>query len=1092
MKKSVSRENGATRAAGRPGFLARLLVPPLLGLALPALTLAEEINYSGPGSWPLAVNPGGELWVAETGGQYRPGAPDSIFPASFSGNAVTVTGLSGSGPYFIYGGIRLEPGEVADNTVAVSASSGFAAIGGVALDGDSHGHAVTVLDGAVAEWGVMGGITLAGDSYGNAIHMTGATAAAAGLGAGHTWEGEAYDNLVTMTDGLIIAEGVTAGSSSNGLVRDNKIEISGGHVKGEGTGSSFVFVGAGFAEDGEATGNRVDFSGGLIGNRAYEDALLTGAISLNGAVRNNTLAVSGGAVYGGGADAAFDPNIGMPLGVNGALTISGEAENNLLEISGGVVYGDIAGGLTFGGDAVGNKIDISGAAALTGGLAGGFTLEGLAADNLVNVAGGTINSPDGLVGGIAFSGDATGNSVNFSGGSLEGPAGAETLLAGGFTQGGKARNNTVAVSGGLVRGGEADLGQGLIGGLTMAGEASGNTLTISGGQTYGDMAGGLTFAGDAFGNTFNIAGGDLDGGYIGGVAVGFDLATMGVAAGDAYDNKLIISGGNIANGDHAVGGAAFMGGSAYRNTVDISGGVVDHPGGGIIIGGLAMLDAHDNSVNITGGAVNNMIVAGGATYAADRATVDNSVRLSGSPSLVNVDLYGGYYRHEPGYSPDVDPTGDRFSGNALKIWKYSGTSVGDIAGFQFYDFILPETLADGGTALVSTGTVSLGDGAGRSSQISINTAGGSPLAQGYAVTLIDAAVLDDADYTQTEAVGQYGALLDYRWTLSADYDRLEAVLTGLGAKPQTKALAEARLGGLTFVSQAADMVAGQGLANAVSSAQASAGLASFAAASAGKSKYKTGSHVDVDSSSFLIGLAKGFEAGAGRLTLGAFFEAGRGDYDSFNSFAGSSSVTGNGDADYLGGGLMGRYDSDGSSTGHFHAEASARFGQVKTDFASPNLSSLPISYEADSAYYGFHAGLGYVWSISGRADLDLYGQYLWTRQEGKAVILSTGDPVNFDDADSHRLRGGARLTYAVYENIKPYVGLAYEHELDGQASASLYGQALPTPELKGDTGIGELGLEIEAGNSVKIDLGLQGYAGQREGFSGSLGLKFEF
>ncbi|MDR2696616.1 MAG: hypothetical protein LBC79_09605 [Deltaproteobacteria bacterium] len=71
--------------------------------------------------------------------------------------------------------------------------------------------------------------------------------------------------------------------------------------------------------------------------------------------------------------------------------------------------------------------------------------------------------------------------------------------------------------------------------------------------------------------------------------------------------------------------------------------------------------------------------------------------------------------------------------------------------------------------------------------------------------------------------------------------------------------------------------------------------------------------------------------------------------------------------------------------------------------------------------------------MTDKAFLDLYAKYFWTRQEGDFVRLSTGDPVSFKGADSSRLRGGARFSYAINEYVSPYIGAPYEHEFDGKA-----------------------------------------------------------
>jgi hypothetical protein len=71
--------------------------------------------------------------------------------------------------------------------------------------------------------------------------------------------------------------------------------------------------------------------------------------------------------------------------------------------------------------------------------------------------------------------------------------------------------------------------------------------------------------------------------------------------------------------------------------------------------------------------------------------------------------------------------------------------------------------------------------------------------------------------------------------------------------------------------------------------------------------------------------------------------------------------------------------------------------------------------------------------------------------------------------------------------------LAWDHEFDGKVKATAYGRNLETPKLEGSTGVAELGISVTTGDSgFALDLGVQGYAGRREGVSGSLLLKYDF
>jgi hypothetical protein len=103
--------------------------------------------------------------------------------------------------------------------------------------------------------------------------------------------------------------------------------------------------------------------------------------------------------------------------------------------------------------------------------------------------------------------------------------------------------------------------------------------------------------------------------------------------------------------------------------------------------------------------------------------------------------------------------------------------------------------------------------------------------------------------------------------------------------------------------------------------------------------------------------------------------------------------------------------------------------------------------------------------------------------------------VTFEDADSSRLRLGTRLSRAFSERVSARVGAAYERDLAGAVRASVHGHSFRAPSLKGGTGVGELGLAIAPTAGLPLltlDLSLQGYAGEREGWSGNMAVKLEF
>jgi outer membrane autotransporter protein len=249
--------------------------------------------------------------------------------------------------------------------------------------------------------------------------------------------------------------------------------------------------------------------------------------------------------------------------------------------------------------------------------------------------------------------------------------------------------------------------------------------------------------------------------------------------------------------------------------------------------------------------------------------------------------------------------------------------------------------------------------------------------------------------------------------------------------------------------------------------------------------------------SVMAGLSWAAETDAGTLTIGGFAEYGNGSYDTYNSFPGAAEVKGGGDTKYVGGGVLLRMDFKGAESGNFYLEASGRAGSIRNEYESPDIvdaSGTRARYDSSSAYGGFHLGAGRIFNLSEKVSLDFYGKYFWTRQKGDRAVLSTGEIIEFEDADSSRARAGGRLWVKANDHISPYFGAAYEYEFGGAADAKIDGLAMRSPSMKGGTGVAELGLSIVPSKDFPLvfELGVQGYAGKMQGVTGSLMAKLRF
>lgn len=314
--------------------------------------------------------------------------------------------------------------------------------------------------------------------------------------------------------------------------------------------------------------------------------------------------------------------------------------------------------------------------------------------------------------------------------------------------------------------------------------------------------------------------------------------------------------------------------------------------------------------------------------------------------------------------------------------------------------------------------------------------------------------------------------------------------TALGQKSvkasnESHTLSSSFLGTIAFLNQGAEFIADEGI-RAMVDAVGTDRSAVFGAMHGGTSRYKTGSHVDVNG----VTLATGVATKTGGLTWAGFFEAGWAQSDSEVGAA-----SGDGDHDYYGLGTAMRYTFETP----FYLDASARLGWATTDF-SGRYQTDQARYDADSFYGSLHMGLGWIYSISESLNLDVYGRYILTYLHGDEVDLGTknNEELGMDDTTTHAFRVGFRLNGIFSEQATWRVGLAYEHVADGDAESDVHSPedivALDDPSLEGDTGILDLGFVFRPSptNPWSMKVGLKGYVGDREGVSGNAILTYTF
>ncbi len=714
--------------------------------------------------------------------------------------------------------------------------------------------------------------------------------------------------------------------------------------------------------------------------------------------------------------------------VAGAYTeTSDDTKNNTVSIYGGTIKADILGANSTNGAVSGNKVNIYGGTLGEGsGIAiyGGYSDYNNATGNLIYIEGGTFASGTYICGGyICYSGNVGGDNSE--------------------------DGNTVDVKG-------VTLGSGAIyGGCSAKGNVANNKVNITDGTFGTQIYGGYNSKGNAVNNKVNITDGTFTKTIYGGSAID-DSATVLVK-----NNSVTITTGTF-NGD-VFGGYCNKVGEVVGNSVTINDGNFINKN---VYGGWSRLGTvTENEVTIKSGTFTGTSIYGGyilsTSSVAPGSATGNKVNIEGGNFSGNYKLYGGYI---------FDDVGGTSTGNTLNLKIKMGGKAAEVGCFQIMNFTLPNDIADGQTMLKTT-------------NMKFDPTNTTINVDASAATLNDSDVITLIAYDSKTGNWTQGTITGgpAGWVISDTGNSIIFSLPGAGGgnEDQQKAPVEGIAAAVQMVNQSADLASGQGMASLVANTAGGA-TDTFGAMSAGSSKYKTGSHVDVDGWGVLVGAGKTKEWKDGSATTyGLFFEYGKGDFDTYNG-----NVHGDGNSENKGVGIMARH----KLTNNTYYEGNIRYGKQETEWGQSDIGS----YDTDSRYYGISVGMGHIFP-AGKNEIDVYGRYTYGHVGACDATVGTSE-YHFDSVKSHRVRVGGKYNFKLKDsNAKPYVGLAWEREFKGESKASIAGVGeAPAPSMKGNTGILEVGCDWKVSKKWTVGLGANAYMGKRKGWDGMARVFYNF
>ena len=946
--------------------------------------------------------------------------------------------------------VNSEYGYVAGGETYVEVSEGnagaYANNNSVTVDdstsGDVYGGKANAQIGSDYEQATEGTINV--NANGNAVLLSdGATASAVFGGYANARVGyvEALDGLSNTNNSGNVS------SNYNSVTIDSlsKIEayVYGGFANISGDGSFFA----------EANNNTVEITDGSTVSRVYgadPEATVYGDGAASVYAENNSIIVSGkssvtSTMYGADAEAyVYGGGTASAYAINNSVKVSGEG-TGIYKTYGGYaeayVYQDENKDVirTANAFANNNSVLVSDKAVVDGPITGGYVEEaGVYGDGQANA-------------------EANGNSVVISGGA--------------FVDGN--------VRGGAVASNDEHYGALVTGDGSAVANANNNSVTISNSTVTSYVGGGYAYA-------------EVDG--------------IGTSAANANNNTIVISNSTVegdvigaeamANADDDKAGAS----TAYANinTVTISNSKVS----GVVFGGYA--DAYYGSTNIEQASYNTVIIdsaevsgdliAGGAVcvdVSTDSHTATyNTVNIGGAYAIDDVSLYGAYVYVD--FDEDPSVSDDLFTGNTLNLdasLKTNTTTVGQVANFETINLRAGE-VASGAIILEATGGAILGDGNSKGTTVNLLSVDTGSLDAGNYIMLISNAdgTLANEGQKQFVPIGDSVAL-GYNGEVALDDTENKVVfnIESKGITPKTKVLNESRAAEMAFLNSASDLLQDQDIHKA--------GKHVFGAVRGIYNKYKTGSSVDISGMGLVTGVANTWAGDSADLTGAVFVEAGWGGFDTKNSIGGAVQ-RGDGDSYYYGTGLIGKYDVTQGLFSGLYAEAAAHVGIISTDYSNAGLTTLngvKASYDTDSLYYAAHATAGYRWNVTDKFDLDLSATYLWNYLESQEVKIAA-DKFDFDSVQSHRMRLAAEVGYTGDKGFRPYAGVAWEREFDGEAGGSVAGYRIEKADLGGNSGLAWAGVTFEPkeGGPVKADAEITTYVGQRKGVSGRVWVRYEF
>ncbi|MDR0340612.1 MAG: hypothetical protein LBH53_03600 [Puniceicoccales bacterium] len=267
----------------------------------------------------------------------------------------------------------------------------------------------------------------------------------------------------------------------------------------------------------------------------------------------------------------------------------------------------------------------------------------------------------------------------------------------------------------------------------------------------------------------------------------------------------------------------------------------------------------------------------------------------------------------------------------------------------------------------------------------------------------------------------------------------------------------------------------------------------FCAIDGQKERIGSGSPIRLSGLSLVAGVIHTANGPLGPMRFGEFLEYSHGETKTVNKVAAGGTIFGDGKVDALGVGGFFKMAFPTMGIGRPRVDGLLRLGELQNKWKSKNLGGDgPAKFSGTPSYQSIQFGVSYGANLWEKYSIDLYGRYFWTRLDERTLDFLDEEQATFQALNSHRLRFGGRLRYAIDYRLMSWCESYFEREMAGTAKGFSGGSTNFSFPLKGNCGTCAVGVAYRPIPTAKVHVALRGSVGSRKGIDASLQASYEF